>query len=64
MTIRCPPHGALGIDSGTALAVNNGRPGHREPLFFGQPANHAAKRAGGGNEPEFTSPTRRGRRSA
>lgn len=41
----------VGIDSGIALAVNNGRPGHREPLFLGQPANHAAKRAGGGTEP-------------
>jgi class 3 adenylate cyclase len=38
----------VGIDSGEALAVNNGRRGHREPLFLGEPANHAAKRAGGG----------------
>ena len=38
----------IGIDSGKALAVNNGRRGHREPLFLGEPANHAAKRAGGG----------------
>lgn len=38
----------VGIDSGNALAVNNGRRGHREPLFLGEPANHAAKRAGGG----------------
>lgn len=38
----------IGIDSGQALAVNNGRRGHREPLFLGEPANHAAKRAGGG----------------
>jgi class 3 adenylate cyclase len=38
----------VGIDSGKALAVNNGRRGHREPLFLGEPANHAAKRAGGG----------------
>lgn len=38
----------VGIDSGKALAVNNGRRGHREPLFLGRPANHAAKRAGGG----------------
>ena len=28
--------------------MNNGRRGHREPLFLGRPANHAAKRAGGG----------------
>src|SRR5580658_7400304 len=39
----------VGIDTGMALAVNNGRRGHREPLFLGQPANHAAKRAGGGS---------------
>ncbi|WP_050385832.1 transcriptional regulator [Bradyrhizobium pachyrhizi] len=38
-----------GIDTGEALAVNNGRRGHREPLFLGEPANHAAKRAGGGS---------------
>jgi class 3 adenylate cyclase len=39
----------VGIDTGKALAVNNGRRGHREPLFLGEPANHAAKRAGGGS---------------
>jgi class 3 adenylate cyclase len=39
----------VGIDTGKALAVNNGRRGHREPLFLGVPANHAAKRAGGGS---------------
>src|SRR5216684_636528 len=38
----------IGIDTGKALAVNNGRRGHREPLFLGRPANHAAKCAGGG----------------
>jgi class 3 adenylate cyclase len=38
----------IGIDTGEALAVNNGRHGHREPLFLGTPANHAAKRASGG----------------
>jgi class 3 adenylate cyclase len=37
-----------GIDSGEALAVNNGRRGNRESLFLGEPANLAAKRAGGG----------------
>ena len=37
----------VGIDSGTALAVNNGRRSSREPLFLGNPANQAAKRAGG-----------------
>lgn len=35
----------IGIDSGLALAVNNGRAGYREPLFLGDPANHAAKLA-------------------
>jgi len=39
----------VGIDTGKALAVNNGRRGHREPLFLGEPANHAAKRAMGGS---------------
>lgn len=38
----------IGIDTGKAPAVNNGRRGHREPLFLGEPANKAAKRAGGG----------------
>lgn len=38
----------VGIDTGIALAVNNGRRGHREPLFLGEPANRAAKRAAGG----------------
>lgn len=37
-----------GIDCGKALAVNNGRRGAREPLFLGEPANKAAKRAAGG----------------
>ena len=41
----------VGIDCGIALAVNNGRRGHREPLFLGEPANRAAKRAGGGSTP-------------
>jgi len=38
----------VGIDSGLALVVNNGRRGGREPLFLGQPANHAAKCASAG----------------
>lgn len=38
----------VGIDSGLALAVNNGRKGGREPLFLGSPANQAAKCAGHG----------------
>lgn len=33
----------IGIDTGVALAVNNGRRSEREPLFLGNPANHAAK---------------------
>lgn len=37
----------VGIDTGTALAVNNGRSGYREPLFLGEPANMAAKFAAG-----------------
>ncbi|MBP1804675.1 adenylate/guanylate cyclase domain-containing protein [Rubellimicrobium aerolatum] len=38
----------VGIDTGQALAVNNGRRGNREPLFLGEPANHAAKLSGAG----------------
>jgi class 3 adenylate cyclase len=37
----------VGIDTGKALAVNNGRRSSREPLFLGNPANQAAKRAAG-----------------
>ncbi len=40
----------VGIDTGTALAVNNGRRGGREPLFLGAPANHAAKMSSGGTK--------------
>jgi class 3 adenylate cyclase len=40
----------VGIDTGKALAVSNGRRGHREPLFLGRPANHAAKRASSGKD--------------
>lgn len=39
----------VGIDSGKTLAVNNGRRSSREPLFLGNAANQAAKRAGGGD---------------
>lgn len=39
----------VGIDSGRSLAVNNGRNGYREPLFLGDPANHAAKLASNGS---------------
>lgn len=35
----------VGIDTGKALVVNNGRNGYREPLFLGRPANIAAKLA-------------------
>jgi class 3 adenylate cyclase len=38
----------VGIDTGEALAVNNGRSGGREPLFLGRPANIAAKLSAGG----------------
>lgn len=37
----------VGIDTGLALAVNNGRRSNREPLFLGNPANYAAKHASG-----------------
>lgn len=40
----------IGIDSGVALAVNNGRAKNKEPLFLGNPANHAAKHAAGDEE--------------
>lgn len=38
----------IGVDSGKALAVNNGRRGGRESLFLGDPANIAAKYSAGG----------------
>jgi class 3 adenylate cyclase len=38
----------VGIDTGEALVVNNGRRGSREPMFLGRPANHAAKCASAG----------------
>ncbi|MER8530009.1 adenylate/guanylate cyclase domain-containing protein [Mesorhizobium sp. M1272] len=40
----------IGIDSGRALVVNNGRGGNREPLFLGRPANMAAKIASNGTD--------------
>ncbi|KAB0682045.1 transcriptional regulator [Aureimonas leprariae] len=40
----------VGIDTGRALVVNNGRSGYREPLFLGQPANMAAKLASNGTQ--------------
>lgn len=39
----------IGIDTGRALVVNNGRSGNREPLFLGSPANRAAKLASNGS---------------
>lgn len=41
----------IGIDTGLALAVNNGRRGGREPLFLGEPANKAAKLSAAGRQP-------------
>ncbi|MGU3493993.1 transcriptional regulator [Xanthobacteraceae bacterium A53D] len=38
----------IGIDTGLALVVNNGRNGYREPLFLGSPANKAAKLSSNG----------------
>jgi hypothetical protein len=49
----------IGIDSGKALAVNNGRRSSREPLFLGNPANQAAKRANGDVEGIFMTNTAR-----
>jgi class 3 adenylate cyclase len=40
----------IGIDTGLALAVNNGRRGGRESLFLGEPANGAAKLSGAGQK--------------
>ncbi|MEO7323228.1 MAG: adenylate/guanylate cyclase domain-containing protein [Dokdonella sp.] len=39
----------VGIDTGHALVVNNGRRGGRESMFLGRPANHAAKCASAGS---------------
>ncbi len=52
----------VGIDTGKALAVNNGRRRSREPLFLGNPANQAAKLAGYDTEVEgiFITNTARG----
>ncbi len=49
----------VGIDSGLALAVNNGRRGSREPLFLGNPANLAAKFAAGATPGIFVTPNAR-----
>jgi hypothetical protein len=48
MRIIPPPMFALRSIPGWPLLSITGGVGLREPLFLGQPANHAAKRAGGG----------------
>lgn len=45
----------IGIDSGTAVAVNSGRGSEPEPLFLGSPANYAAKLAEGTDEGIYVS---------
>ena len=40
----------IGMDAGTAVAVNSGRSNEPEPLFLGNPANYAAKLAEGDEE--------------
>ncbi len=50
----------VGIDSGVALAVCNGRRGHAEPLFLGAPANLAAKRSAGSKVGIYLTNTARG----
>jgi len=46
LLLRCSAVGQTPL--GRLSAFNNGRRGHRESLLLGVPANHAAKRAGGG----------------
>lgn len=43
----------IGIDSGLAVAINDGTKDDAEPLFIGSPANQAAKRAEGDDEGIF-----------
>jgi class 3 adenylate cyclase len=45
----------VGLDSGSAVAVNSGTKDEREPLFLGAPANYAAKLAEGDDEGIFMS---------
>lgn len=45
----------VGVDSGSAVAVNSGTKDEREPLFLGAPANYAAKLAEGDEEGVFMS---------
>ena len=40
----------IGIDSGPAVAINDGTRSDAEPLFLGSAANHAAKKAEGNEE--------------
>jgi class 3 adenylate cyclase len=45
----------VGVDAGSAVAVNSGTKDEREPLFLGPPANYAAKLAEGDDEGIFMS---------
>ncbi|MBY5587704.1 adenylate/guanylate cyclase domain-containing protein [Rhizobium leguminosarum] len=45
----------VGVDSGSAVAVNSGSKDEREPLFLGAPANYAAKLAEGDEDGIFMS---------
>lgn len=45
----------VGVDSGSAVAVNSGTKDEREPLFLGAPANYAAKLAEGHDDGIFMS---------
>jgi len=54
----------VGIDSGPAVAINNGRRGEPDPLFVGSPANEAAHLAEGEAAGVYISPrAERARRS-
>lgn len=44
----------IGIDSGPAVAINNGKRDEPDPLFVGSPANHAAKLAVGEESGVYT----------
>lgn len=46
----------IGIDSGPAVAINNGSTGEPDPLFVGSPANHAAHLAAGDTPGVYVSP--------
>jgi class 3 adenylate cyclase len=49
----------VGIEAGISLAVRNGTGGDREPLFVGNPANHAAKMLASGRAGIFLGPQAR-----